>query len=176
MILDLLKVRSYRFGVLSVLVCINSSLKKGASFIVDTILIRRIRNIENLHGIEVFQTSLIWPGTGICLPGIGIFIHDAIPESARKRIIQHEYGHYLDYKIGDAGDQKRFLGSHLLGFYLKIGLPSLLNLMWGINKIPAFSGDHRRFWTETRANRLANSHFGETLAEDFDRYFPTAQT
>jgi hypothetical protein len=146
------------------------------SFIVNKTLIRRIRNIENLHGIGVFQTGLIWPGSGICLPGIGIFIHDGIPESARKRIIQHEYGHYLDYKSGDGGDQKRFLGSHLLGFYLKIGLPSILNLIWGINKIPAVSGDHRRFWTETRANRLANSHFGETLAEDFDRYFPTAQT
>jgi len=137
-------------------------------------LIRRIRNIENLHGIGVFQTGLILSGTGICLPGIGIFIHDRIPESARKRIIQHEYGHYLDYKSGDEGDQKRFLGSHLLGFYLKIGLPSLLNLMWGINKIPAFSGNHRRFWTEIRANRLAKNHFGKTLAEDFERYFPTA--
>lgn len=160
---------------MGVLVRDQSSIKKGTSLVADTILIRKIRNIENLHGIGVFQTSLILAGTGICLPGIGIFIHDSIPEIARKRIIQHEYGHYLDYKSGDGGDQKRFLGSHLLGFYLKIGLPSLLNLMWGINKIPAFSGNHRRFWTEIRANRLAKNHFGDTLAEDFDRFFPTAQ-
>jgi len=138
-------------------------------------LIRKIKDIENLHGIGVFQTSLIWPGSGICLPAIGIFIHDSIPESARMRIIQHEYGHYLDYKFGDGRDQKRFLGSRLLGFYFKIGLPSILNLARGLNRIPAFAGPHHTFWTETRANRLAKNHFGDTLAEDFDRFFPTAQ-
>ena len=136
------------------------------------ILIKKIDDIEKLEGIGVFRTRLMLPGSGICLPGIGIFIHSDIPHKASKRIIQHEFGHYLDYRYGVDGDRKRLLGSHLLGFYGKIGLPSLLNLVWGINRIPAFAGDHRTFWAELRANRLASAHFGETLASDFAAFFP----
>lgn len=135
---------------------------------------KRIHGIENIRGISVFQTSWIVPGSGICLPGIGIFIHSGIPKASRKRIIQHEFGHYLDYKFGVDGDRKKLLGSYQLGFYLEIGLPSLLNLVWGVNRMPAFSGEHRTYWTEIRANRLAKAHFGNSLAQDFDRFFPVA--
>ena len=127
-----------------------------------------------LEGIRVFQTRWIKSGSGICLPGIGIFIHSDIPENGKKRIVQHEFGHFLDYKFGLDGDRKKLLGSFLLGFYFLIGLPSLLNLIGGINRFPIFSGDHRIFWTEIRANRLAKAHFGNNLAVDFDRFFPVA--
>lgn len=135
-------------------------------------VIKPLRNIENLEGIRVYQTRWIKSGSGICLPGIGIFIHSGIPDNAKLRIIQHEFGHYLDYRFGVDGDRKMFIGSYFLGFYVKIGIPSILNLVAGINRIPAFSGEHRKFWTEIRANRLAKAHFGESLAEDFSRFFP----
>jgi hypothetical protein len=135
---------------------------------------KRINDIENLSGIGVFQTRFILPGSGICLPGIGIFLHSGITGESRNRIIQHEFGHYLDYKFGVDGDRKKLLGSYLLGFYVRIGVPSLLNLVWGINRLSAFSGNHRRYWTEIRANRLAKAHFGNSLARDFESFFPVA--
>jgi hypothetical protein len=135
-------------------------------------LISRISNIDKVSGIAVYHTRLLLPGSGICLPGIGIFIHSDIPDSFRLRLIQHEFGHFLDYKYGLNGDRMKWLGSHLLGFYVRIGVPSMLNLLWGFNRFPAFSGDHRRFWTEIRANRLAQAHFGDTLDRDYERYFP----
>jgi hypothetical protein len=136
-------------------------------------LTQEIKNIPKLNGIRVFQTTWIRSGSGICLPVIGIFIHSKIPERTKKRIIQHEYGHFLDYKFGLDGDRKKLLGSALLGFYFLIGIPSLFNLIPVINQIPAFAGRHQFYWTELRANRLAKAHFGDLIAEDFDRYFPT---
>lgn len=126
-----------------------------------------------MKGIRVFQTSLILNGSGICLPGIGIFIHNEISEAVKLQIIQHEYGHYLDFKYGVNGDRKKILGSNLLGFYFLIGIPSLFNLIPVINRIPNFKGDHRTFWTELRANQLAKAHFGEFLSEGFERSFPS---
>ncbi len=136
-------------------------------------MIKEIKNISKLSGIRVYQTSWILAGSGICLPGIGIFISSEIPESAKQQIIQHEFGHFLDYRYGVDGDQKRLFGSRLLGFYLLIGIPSLFNLIPFINRLPIFKGDHRAFWTEIRANQLAKAHFGEMLAKGFDRRFPS---
>lgn len=89
------------------------------------------------------------------------------------QIIQHEYGHFLDFKYGLNGDRKKFLGSYHLGFYFLLGIPSLFNLIPFINRIPRFKGDHRTFWTELRANSLAKAYFGEFLAEGFERNFPS---
>ena len=136
-------------------------------------MVSEIKNIQSVAGIRVYQTRWILGGSGICLPGIGIFIHSNIPAKAKQSIIQHEYGHFLDYKYGMTGDRKKVLGSHLLGYYLLIGIPSLFNLMPLIRQIPIFSGPHNTFWTELRANRLAKAHFGEFLAGGFDRNFPS---
>ncbi|GMQ26575.1 hypothetical protein Aoki45_32580 [Algoriphagus sp. oki45] len=132
-----------------------------------------IPNPPLVVGIRVFRSSLLAKGSAICLPGLGIFLSKTIPQSAEKAIVQHEYGHYLDYLCGFEGDQKRFLGSKILGFYLKIGLPSLFNLTPGLKHLPWFRGDHRLFWTEIRANRLASAHFGKELAEEFEKRFPS---
>jgi hypothetical protein len=134
---------------------------------------RRINSPEKLEGIGVFQTPFLVKGSAICLPGIGIFLSDSIQGFLQKAVIQHEFGHYLDYLHGYEGDRKRFLGSGLLGFYLKIGLPSLFNLIPGLNLLPWFAGPHRLFWTELRANQLASLYFGETLASDFSFRFPS---
>ena len=133
---------------------------------------QRIPNPAKVDGIRIFRTPFLVKGSAICLPGIGIFLSSAIPEFAHVPIIQHEYGHFLDYQKGCEGDHKRFLGSKFLGFYLKIGMPSLLNLTPGFKNLRWFRGDHRVFWTEIRANRLAVAHFENYLAEGFTRRFP----
>lgn len=38
-------------------------------------------------------------GTGVTLPGIGIFIHSSVKGRNRESMLQHEYGHFLDYKF-----------------------------------------------------------------------------
>ncbi|MFN4000427.1 hypothetical protein [Algoriphagus sp.] len=136
-------------------------------------MVEEIKNIQGVKGIRVYQTSWILAGSGICLPEIGIFISKAIPEKARLSIIQHEYGHFLDFKNGVNGGPKRLFGSRILGFYILIGIPSLFNLIPLINQLPIFKGDHRTFWTEIRANQLAKAHFGKFLAEGFERSFPS---
>lgn len=135
-------------------------------------MVSEIKNIQSVKGIKVYHTTWILNGSGICLPGIGIFIHSTIPENTKISIIQHEYGHFLDYRYGMNGDRKKVLGSYLLGFYLLIGIPSLLNLIPLIRQLPIFSGPHKTFWTELRANRLAKAHFGDFLAKGFERNFP----
>ncbi|RIW12780.1 hypothetical protein D0X99_18485 [Algoriphagus lacus] len=118
-------------------------------------MITQYRTGELVKGIGIYRTSFIWPGSGICLPGIGIFIHKAVTGVHYDRMVQHEFGHFLDYLSGYGGDRKKLLGSYLLGFYLLIGLPSLLNLTPVFRLLSAFRGDHRTFWTELRANSLA---------------------
>ncbi|WP_026952893.1 hypothetical protein [Algoriphagus mannitolivorans] len=134
---------------------------------------QRIPNPDKVDGIRIYRTPFLLKGSAICLPGLGIFLSSVIPESVQVPIIQHEYGHFLDYQKGFEGDHKRFLGSKFLGFYLKIGLPSLLNLSPGFRNLGWFQGNHRIFWTEIRANRLAVAHFENYLAEGFLHRFPT---
>lgn len=136
-------------------------------------MIREIKNNSRVVGIRVFETSWMLRGSGICLPGIGIFIHSSYPSTMKTQLIQHEYGHFLDFSEGFEGDHKRLFGSRLLGFYFLIGIPSLLNLVPVINRLSGLSGPHRIFWTELRANRLAKAHFGEFLADGFERNFPS---
>ena len=87
-------------------------------------------------------------------------------------MVQHEFGHFLDFKKGMEGKRITLFGSPVLGFYLVTGLSSLLNLTPGFRMMPAFKGDHRTYWTELRANRLARDFFGASLAVDFERYYP----
>jgi hypothetical protein len=136
-------------------------------------VIQRVQPPTVLPGISVFKTAFIRSGSGICLPGIGIFIHTKVEGEDFDRMLQHEYGHYLDFKIGFGGKRLTFLGSAFLGFYLLIGLSSILNLTPGFRLIPTFKGDHRTFWTEIRANTLASEFFGKLLAKDFERHYPT---
>lgn len=127
----------------------------------------RFESLRAVGGIKVYRTRWIPKGSGICLPGLGIYIHQELKDDSLEQLIQHEYGHYLDYKFGFRGDRKKFLGSYRLGFYMKIGLPSVLNLTPGFRSLSAFKGDHRRFWTEIRANVLASEFFGKSLARNY---------
>jgi hypothetical protein len=139
-------------------------------------LLKEISDPVNFPGIKLFETNLVLKGSAICLPGLGIFIHSGIIKVVRNRVLQHEYGHYLDYKSSHDLRRKRNLKSPILGFYLGIGIPSILNTIPLLNKIPGLRGSHRDYWTEIRANRLAAEWFGDRLAADFSKYHPSAKT
>ncbi len=136
-------------------------------------LLKEISDPVNFPGIQLFETNLILKGSAICLPKIGIFIHSGIRGDTQKRILQHEYGHFLDYKLSKDLKRKRTLRSPIIGFYLGIGIPSMLNTIPLINKIPGLRGSHRDYWTEVRANRLAAQWFGDRLAADFSKFHPS---
>jgi hypothetical protein len=102
-------------------------------------------------GIRIIPAPLLRPGAACCLPGIGILVHpDSVTDQA---LLQHEYGHYLQYAQ-----------TYGASWYWRVGLPSLLNY-WR-------AGGIQSFWTEADANRRAAAHFGNRLHADFKRYFP----
>ena len=136
-------------------------------------LLKEISDPVNFPGIKLFETNLVLKGSAICLPGIGIFVHYKTNGQSRNRVLQHEYGHFLDYKTSKDLRRKRTLNSPFLGFYLCIGLPSILNTIPLMNKIPGLQGNHRDYWTEVRANKLAADWFGDQLAADFNKFHPS---
>ncbi len=117
-----------------------------------------ISDQENFPGIKIYETKLLVSASAIILPGVGIFIHSGITGSQRLRVLQHEYGHYLDYLS--------FSGFAMIKFYIFIGLPSLLNAATGIG------GNHKTYRTELRANRLAEKWFGNKLSKDYTKIYP----
>jgi hypothetical protein len=136
-------------------------------------LLKEISDPVNFPGIKLYETRFIVPRSAICLPSVGIFIHSDTPKKSRLRIFQHEYGHFLDYLMIKDLLEKRTFKSPLFYFYFRIGIPSLLNTIPLINKIPGLQGSHLDYWTELRANRLATQWFGDRLANDFHQFHPT---
>ncbi|WP_144605507.1 hypothetical protein [Algoriphagus algorifonticola] len=103
-------------------------------------------------------------GTGVTLPGIGIFIHSSVKGRNRESMLQHEYGHFLDYKLSfDLYNTSTptIPNIPILNFYLQIGIPSILNLTPGFNKIPGLDGRHKDFYTEKRADWWSKVFFGD---------------
>jgi hypothetical protein len=93
---------------------------------------------------------------GITLPGIGIIVCDRNDIA----LIQHEYGHFLDYL-----NLKMKYGNILsfIVFYLYLGLPSLLNTIF--DKLFKRSS-HALFYTEIRADNLAKQFFADKYLTD----------
>ncbi len=120
---------------------------------------RNISDSKTYPGISIYETDYMAKGTGVTLPGIGIFIHSSVTGNNRVRMLQHEYGHYLDYKFSP---DINFPGQiPLVNFYMMIGIPSILNLTPGINMIPGLDVRHHDFYTEQRADRWAEIWFGK---------------
>lgn len=121
-----------------------------------------MKTIASFKGINAYH--LKWIKGAVCLPGVGIFINkDLFSNWFLPYVLQHEYGHYLDYKY--ANDLKPF---PLVQFYFRIGIPSLFNAATGIG------GSHKTYWTELRANRMAEKYLGDKLMKDYVKYFPTS--
>ncbi len=122
----------------------------------------------NFPGVNIYEHPYM--RGGITLPGIGIIVGPG--GSKDKAFLQHEYGHYLDYKLTPGLNHSPVFPG-IANFYLGIGLPSLLNTIPIINQIPGLSGSHRNYWTEIRANQWAEFWFGDALDPRFKDRFPT---
>lgn len=119
-----------------------------------------MHKIKSFKYINVYHSK--WIKGAVCLPGIGIFINkNLFPQWFLPYVLQHEYGHYLDYKYAE--DLKPF---PIIQFYFRIGIPSLFNTATGIG------GSHKTYWTELRANRMAKEYMGDQLIKDYEKYFP----
>jgi hypothetical protein len=127
-----------------------------------------ISDEENFPGIKIYETKLLKKGTAVILPPLGIFIHENVKGIYRTQMLQHEYGHYLDFLSMSGKKDRRFIAA--IKFYLFSGLPSLINAATGIG------GRHRFFKTEIRANKLAIKWFNGKLAEGFRNYYPDGKT
>lgn len=98
------------------------------------------------------------------LPGFGILVHPYYQGQNRTKVLQHEYGHFFDYKYA-IGPPSNFSGTPAeISFYTFIGIPSLFNAATGIG------GDHEDFWTEIRANKWAEIWFGSSYIRDEKNY------
>lgn len=119
-----------------------------------------MKKIKSFEGINAYSTR--WVRGAVCLPVIGIFVNEKhYSKRFLSYVLQHEYGHYLDYK-----NSEDLMPFPLLQFYIKIGLPSLFNTITGIG------GPHRIYWTEHRANKYAKAYFKDELMPGYEQYFP----
>jgi hypothetical protein len=98
----------------------------------------------------------------VTLPGIGIYIGGAYNGGSLTRVMQHEYGHYLDSEYSTFNN----VTPSIVNFYLGIGIPSIFNAATGIG------GPHGNYWTEIRANQWAEIWFGKNLDPRFLEYYP----
>jgi RHS repeat-associated protein len=116
-----------------------------------------ISDPKNYPGIKIYQTSLVVKGTGVTIPGIGILISSTIkPGLAMTQMLQHEYGHFLDYTFSPDISINR-VGPSLpsLNYMIMIGIPSAFDLIRGSNY-----EEHHSFYTEKRADQWAEIWFG----------------
>lgn len=113
-----------------------------------------ISNNELFPNIKVFESKLF--KGGITFPGLGI----VVCKREDMALIQHEYGHYLDYKNFTA---RYGVVVAFIIFYCFIGLPSLCNAIY--DKLFKLKS-HSFFYTETRADHLAKEFFGEKYLTD----------
>jgi len=107
------------------------------------------------EGVRIYESSRLGEGYncgGIALPGIGIIVGvGAFSEKKDIGLVQHEYGHILQYRL---------IG--WLRFYLFVGLPSLISAWTRWHKKP-----HQFFWTELWANHLSVHKFQQRNMPSF---------
>jgi RHS repeat-associated protein len=111
---------------------------------------KNISDAKKYPGIEIYQNRNPNDDTAVTLPGNAIYIGGGYKGDELTMVMQHEYGHYLQYKEVGMWD-----------FYTKIGYPSLTS-----------TGNHQVFWTETWANRLAYNFFGNNIHPKFTTFYP----
>ena len=99
--------------------------------------------------INIYRSSVIKNGTAICLPGIGIIVSNFYQGIDLEKVLQHEYGHFLDARHGIILTKRTPTLFKCLLFYMIIGIPSILSAAIGKR------GEHKYFWTEIRANKIS---------------------
>lgn len=126
--------------------CIPSDFTMGESTITG-------KYVGNFQGVNVFESRRLGniraAYSAVTIPERGIIAADGVFSSQMKKglaMIQHEYGHILQY---------RKVGTYF--YYSVIAKESLANCMF--DKV--FKTDtHSSFWTETWANYLSKNYFG----------------
>ena len=97
------------------------------------------------------------PGAGVTIPEVGIVVRNGTYVSYKnggiweKALLQHEYGHILQYR--------------LVGQKAYYGVIAPLSLGSAI-----FNSSHNTFWIETWANHLSKGYFGSNW-NNFGGYF-----
>jgi hypothetical protein len=124
---------------------------------------RNLSDPKQYPGISIYQNNDKSDMTAVTLPGFGIYIGGGYSGRSLTRVMQHEYGHYLDYRFSP---DLNYNGQGFTNFYLMIGVPSLFNATTGIG------GVHPSYWTEIRANQWAQIWFGKNLDADFLKEYP----
>ncbi|WP_017259395.1 hypothetical protein [Pedobacter arcticus] len=108
----------------------------------------------------IYESKFFKPGHGLTIPQIGVITYPgAFSNRLDIGLIQHEFGHILQW---------RKLGS--LGFYFKIGFPSL----WSAIKASLVKRYfHQNHPVEINSNLLSYEYFNKPNNWDFKR-FPIA--
>ena len=103
--------------------------------------------IGKYQGVLIYESPRLGYGYnsgGIALPGIGIIVGvGAFSNQLDIGLVQHEYGHFLQYRL---------IG--WFRFYLMVGIPSLFSAWTKWHKKP-----HQLYWTELWANHLSSQQF-----------------
>jgi hypothetical protein len=107
-----------------------------------------LKYVGKFEKISIYETKLFGNGTGLTIPGIGIFVsHDAFSKNLDPWLIKHEYGHIL---------QKAKHGH--FKFYTQIAYKSL----WSAMKQMFFKHHQHAFHpVEIAANQLAFTYFNQ---------------
>jgi hypothetical protein len=109
---------------------------------------------QDFPSVSIFEYKKL--KGGITLPGFGIIVYNRND----KALIQHEYGHFLDYL--NFRKKYGFFLSFLI-FYFFIGVPSLLI---SIYSFLVKRNKRTDFYTEKRADNLAKRFFAEKYLTD----------
>lgn len=118
-------------------------------------MISKIAVFENTN---LYESNLFKVGHGLTIPQLGIIVSKGAIGND-KNLIRHEFGHILQW---------RKLGN--LGFYFKIGFPSLWSAIKACLKKGYF---HQKHPVEIDANKLSYQYFNRPKDWDFKR-FPIA--
>jgi hypothetical protein len=116
------------------------------------------RQVGVFEGVPIYESERFGTGyrsTGLCLPGIGIFIGEATFQRDIATV-RHEFGHIL---------QARKIG--YLSFYIIIGILSLISA-----STAGFSKGHQNHWVEGWCNHLARDYFSLQGIDWDERRFP----
>lgn len=110
--------------------------------------------------VKIYESDYILDRTAVSIPGVGIFIHPSYKGIGRIKVLQHEYGHYLDakYNIGLTYNSVGYTN-----FYLMVGIPSLITST-------GLFGEHKSYSYEIRANKWAKWFFGNNYITDETNY------
>jgi len=120
-----------------------------------------ISNPKVYPGISIYETNQI--SGGVTIPGVGIFVDNRND----KALLQHEYGHYLNYQYW-----KLTWGSVIAGatYHTFISAPSIINM--GFDKALG-THTHADFFTESWADQFAKNYFGSSYVGYKDSRFST---